>query len=74
MATKGKLTSREALTEVVVTFIAIGAAYGVVELLRFALTLPEPRVPILPLIAAAVVAAGLSTAGLIAKLLGYDGK
>lgn len=68
------LTFRAALTEVIVIVVAIGAAYGVVELLRFALTLPQPRLPILPLIAAAVIATRLTTTGLIAKLLGYDGK
>ena len=69
-----KLTFGAALTEVVVTVIAIGAAYGVVELLRFALTLPQPRLPILPLIAVAVIATRLSTTGLIGKILGYNGK
>ena len=74
MPTAGKFTFRAALTEVVVTAIAIGAAYGVVELLRFALALPQPGAPVLPLIAGAVIATRLTTAGLIAKLLGYDGK
>lgn len=74
MARIKELTLRAALTEVVVIVVAIGAAYGVVELLRFALTLPQPRVPTLPLIAAAVIATRLTTAGLLAKLLGYNGK
>lgn len=69
-----KLTFRAASTEVVVTVIAIGAAYGVVELLRFALTLPPPPVPLLPVIAVAVIVTRLSTASLIAKILGYNGK
>lgn len=69
-----KFTFRAGLTEVVVIMVAIGAAYGVVELLRFALALPEPRIPVLPLIAAAVLATRFAASGFIAKLLGTGGK
>ena len=61
---------RASLTEVVIIAVAIGAAYGVVTLLRFALTLPEPQVPLLPLIAVAVIATRFATGGLMTNLLG----
>ncbi len=68
------LTFRAALTELVVILVAIGAAYGVVEVLRFALALPEPHVPMLPLIVGAVMATRFAAGGFIAKLLGTGGK
>ncbi|MBP6011862.1 MAG: hypothetical protein KBA31_06505 [Alphaproteobacteria bacterium] len=67
-------TFRAGLAEVVVVVVAICAAYGVVELLRFALALPEPRVPVLLLIGGAVMATRFGAGGFIAKLLGSGRK
>lgn len=74
MHPNGNLTFRAALAEVVVIAVAIGAAYGATALLGHALALPEPRVPVLPLIAVAVIATRFSTAGFIARLLGQAGE
>ena len=74
MHPNSNLTFRAALAEVVVIAVAIGAAYGATALLSLALALPDPRVPVLPVIAAAVIATRLSGAGFIARLLGQHGK
>ena len=74
MLPNSNLTVRAALTEVVVIAVAIGAAYGAVALLRFALAIDAPRVPVLPLIAVAVISTRLSAAGFIARLLGQGGR
>ncbi len=47
--------ARRIVTEVVVLAIAIAAAYGMVELLRYAFDLPVARGPILAIIAFAVL-------------------
>ncbi|MBX7186755.1 MAG: hypothetical protein K1Y01_16560 [Vicinamibacteria bacterium] len=74
MHSNSNLTFRAALADVAVIAVAISAAYGATALLGFALALPAPRVPILPVIAAAVIATRLSSAGFIAKLLSQNGK
>ncbi len=74
MHPNSNLTFRAALAEVVVIAVAISAAYGATALLGFALALPAPRVPVLPVIAVAVIATRFSGAGFIAKLLGQNGK
>lgn len=74
MHPNSNLTFRAALAEVGVIAVAIRAAYGVAALLGLALALPDPRVPVLPLIAVAVIATRFSAAGFIARLLGQNGK
>ena len=55
--------------EIVITLMATGAAWGVVELLRWALDLPAPAIPVLPLILVTIVATRLITSGWMVRLL-----
>ncbi len=48
-------SARRVLTEILVLGIAIAAAYGTVELLRYAFDLPVARGPLLAIIAFAVL-------------------
>lgn len=61
---------RSIILEVTITLAATGAAYGVVELLRWAMDLPAPAIPMLPLILAIITMTRLLTSGMIARLLG----
>jgi uncharacterized membrane protein YidH (DUF202 family) len=50
---------RRIATELAILAIAIGVSYGVVELLRFTFDMPATRMPILAVIALAVLTARL---------------
>ncbi|MEQ1755803.1 MAG: hypothetical protein ABL973_16900 [Micropepsaceae bacterium] len=62
------------LREIVISSIAVGAAFGVVDLLRWSLDLPAPQIPILPIIAAAVVMARVASSVWLNKLLNSPGR
>lgn len=51
--------ARRIATEIMIAVVAIAAAYGVVELLRYVLDIPSTRTPILAIIAVAVMSARL---------------
>ena len=55
--------------EVVITSVATGAAWGVVELMRWVFDLPPPAIPLLPLILVTIITTRLITSGWMARLL-----
>jgi predicted RND superfamily exporter protein len=54
------LSARGLILDIVIIVVSVAAALGVVGLLRWSLDLPDPQVPLLPIIIAAVVTARLA--------------
>ncbi len=64
---------RRIATEFAILAIAIGVSYGVVELLRYVLDIPGSRVPVLAIIAVAVLTARLGFTEWLQKLFANRG-